>query len=247
MCKILVLWATPRSRSTVFERIMLERKDFQVTHEPFGRYYYFSTERRNNRAQNVEAKPEYDSEVIWKELLEKGAQFPVFMKELAYYIAHKVDKSFMAQCTNTFLIRHPRQMLPSLYDKWPDFTMEETSYAELYQLFVLAKELTGKIPVVIDADDLVKNPTTTMQAYCHAAGIQFLPKSLEWGTGSRPEFNWWEGGSWHDDVNQSNRVRKMPPKNYLSVSANDKLEQAYQYCLPYYEKMFTHRLRIEDV
>nr|WP_293108444.1 hypothetical protein [Okeania sp. SIO2F4] len=38
--KIVVLWAHPRSLSTVFERIMMERGDFKIFHEPFAYVYY---------------------------------------------------------------------------------------------------------------------------------------------------------------------------------------------------------------
>jgi hypothetical protein len=33
---LLMLWGTPRSRSTAFFRMMAERGDFTVVHEPFS-------------------------------------------------------------------------------------------------------------------------------------------------------------------------------------------------------------------
>jgi hypothetical protein len=36
MNPMIALWAHPRSRSTVLERVFIERKDFQVFHEPFS-------------------------------------------------------------------------------------------------------------------------------------------------------------------------------------------------------------------
>ena len=40
MYPIIALWAHPRARSTVFERVMMERGDLQVLHEPFSYVYY---------------------------------------------------------------------------------------------------------------------------------------------------------------------------------------------------------------
>ena len=40
MNKIVPLWSVPRSISTGFERMMFERGDFKVIHEPFGYYFY---------------------------------------------------------------------------------------------------------------------------------------------------------------------------------------------------------------
>ena len=36
MNRMVALWAHPRSRSTVLERVFIERGDFEVFHEPFS-------------------------------------------------------------------------------------------------------------------------------------------------------------------------------------------------------------------
>ncbi len=36
MNRMIALWAHPRSRSTVLERVFIERGDFEVFHEPFA-------------------------------------------------------------------------------------------------------------------------------------------------------------------------------------------------------------------
>ena len=40
MNKIVPLWSVPRSISTGFERMMFERGDFKVIHEPYGYFFY---------------------------------------------------------------------------------------------------------------------------------------------------------------------------------------------------------------
>lgn len=37
---IIALWIHPRSNSTAFERVMTERKDLKILHEPFAYFYY---------------------------------------------------------------------------------------------------------------------------------------------------------------------------------------------------------------
>ena len=39
--KPVALWAVPRSISTAFERVFVERDDFEVLHEPFSAAYYY--------------------------------------------------------------------------------------------------------------------------------------------------------------------------------------------------------------
>src|SRR5215216_5749512 len=68
--KPVALWAVPRSISTAFERVFVERGDFKVFHEPFSASYYYSTERRSNRYANKESKDEYNHESILAEIIE---------------------------------------------------------------------------------------------------------------------------------------------------------------------------------
>ena len=56
--KPIALWAVPRSISTAFERVFVERDDFEIFHEPFSASYYYSEERLSDRYSDVEPKAE---------------------------------------------------------------------------------------------------------------------------------------------------------------------------------------------
>lgn len=126
----------------------------------------------------------------------------------------------------------------------PDFTLQEAGIAESYQLFELAKTVNGTTPVVIDADDLVKQPAATIQAYCEAVGIPFLPQALSWKPGLPSNFTWWEAGSWHSQVKSSRGFNSSIKKNYISVEENEHLKRVYELCFPYYMELHKNRLRI---
>ena len=143
MNKILVLWSHMRARSTAFTRMMTERGDFFVMNEPFARYYYFSDERVSHRRSDVEQQPKYRFDTILKGLLQKSETQALFIGEHAYYVTPRADSDFISLFQNTFLIRNPAQSLPSLYDKMPDFTLQETGYKESHQLFELVKATEG--------------------------------------------------------------------------------------------------------
>ena len=63
---------------------------------------------------------------------------------------------------------------------WPDFTLEETGYAELNRLFEIVNQMSGKTSILIDSDDLVKKTEATIKAYCNAVGIPFIQEALKW-------------------------------------------------------------------
>ncbi|MEO1430355.1 MAG: sulfotransferase family protein [Cyanobacteria bacterium J06633_8] len=244
MKKILALWATPRSTSTAFERMMRERGDFLVFDEPFGLSFFYSEERRNTtRYPDVELNAKYNFGSILEQLKQETQKQPVFIKDMGRFVTHIVNQNFLSHFTNTFLIRNPAKSLPSLFAIWPDFTLEEAGYAELYQIFQKAQEISEKLPIVIDSDDLVQKPEATVKAYCHAVGIPFIKEALEWESKVQPEINQWEG-KWHSDVQSSQGFKERKNKNYVSVEDNEHLKHAYEFCLPYYQKLYENRLVI---
>lgn len=48
---------------------------------------------------------------------------------------------------------------------------------------MLSNELTQEVEVcVIDADDLLDNPTDVIEAFCTSVGLDYDPKMLKWDT-----------------------------------------------------------------
>ncbi|NIR29058.1 MAG: sulfotransferase family protein [Gammaproteobacteria bacterium] len=244
MNKILVLWAMPRSRSTAFEWMMRERGDFVVLHEPFGEAYYHGADRWTQRAASVAPHPAYSYANVWRKLRAQAEGRKLFMKDFALHLMHMADGEFLSHFEHTFLIRDPAEMLPSLYDQWPDFTIHETGYRELYELFERVRQREDRIPPVIDAGDLVTSPEPVVRAYCEAVGIRFIPEALRWRPGARSEVSWYDGGSWHGYLQSSQGLRAQPSRRYLPVDANEHLRDAYAICRPYYRELFENRLRI---
>jgi len=238
--KPIALWAVPRSISTAFERVFVERGDFTVFHEPFSVSYYYSTERRSSRYAEEEPKEEYEHGRVLKKILTLGEK-PVFIKDMAYHVAGFMTPEFVRNFRNTFIIREPRYVLASLYEMWPDFTFEEAGYEDLYRLFGYATE-EGQKPIVVDALDLSENPERLVAAYCKNLGIPHKPEALSWEPREIPEWRMWEG--WHDEAQQSTGIGKASREE---VTLPSELEAAYEHCLPYYEALYEKRLRPAEV
>ncbi len=244
MEKILALWAVPRSTSTAFERMMRERGDFWVVDEPFGLSFYYSEERRNTtRYPDIKPNSQYNFRSTLEKLKQENEKKPVFIKDMSYQVAPVANQEFLSHFENTFIIRNPVKMLPSLFNNWSDFTLEETGYAEHYKLFEMAKEISGRVPIVIDSDDLVQKPKATVKAYCNLLGIPFIEEALEWEPKPQLEINQWEGG-WHNYLQSSQGFQARENKSYASVEDNEHLRQAYGYCLPYYQRLYENRVVI---
>lgn len=242
MNKILALWAIPRSTSTAFEWMMRQRGDLSCHHEPFGEAWYYGEDNRTPRPNKVGVKPGLSYASVWQDLQGDAQQRAVFMKDFPHYILHMADPSFLAQFTHSFLIRDPKKMLPSMYDKWPDFRIDECGYAEQRALFDRLCDQNGSAPPVVDSDDLLNRPRATVRAYCEAVGIAYIEDALTWDEGERTSVSWYDKGSWHDNLKSSTGL--APQKtNYVDITHNDHLMSAYEACRPHYEALYQHRLQ----
>jgi hypothetical protein len=191
---VLALWATPRTVSTAFERMMIERGDRLVLDEPWSRAYYFGPERRSDRYALTFPESTYAA-------VEAGvlaSDEPVFLKDMAYHAAPGITDDALRAITHTFLIREPRAALRSLHRRWPDFTDDEAGYAAQHALFDRVVEVTGSTPAVIDSDELRADPNRVIADWCDRVGIDHRPESLRWEPGMQPEWQLWR--SWYENA-----------------------------------------------
>ena len=231
--KPIALWAVPRSISTAFERVFVERDDFEVFHEPFSASYYYSQDRLSERYGDEKPDPENDYARVLARVLEPRVK-RVFVKDMAYHAKPLLNPEFAASFTNTFILRDPKYVLTSLNKMWPDFTLEETGYEHLWRLFRLATRV-GQNPVVIDAMTFSENPVGVLAAYCERVGVPFDPDSLSWQPREVQRWESWDG--WHDEAQNSTGIKRAERRDFELPS---ELERAYEQCLPYYYRLAAH-------
>jgi hypothetical protein len=241
--KILALWATPRSTSTAFEWMMRMRGDMTCFHEPFGEPWYQGEEPLWPRLKPDSPRtPGLTFESVWAELKGAAEQGAVFSKDFPHYIEHMWTDAFLGHFTHSFLIRDPAKVATSMYKHWPDFVLKEIAFVEQGRLFERLSDRTGAAPPVIDSDDLLEDPHGIVEAYCAAVGIPFLPEALSWEPGARDEVSWYDGGSWHENLRNSDGL-KPQPRRYLDIAqAPDRVKEIHEIVLPHYERLHVHRL-----
>jgi hypothetical protein len=237
----IALWAVPRSVSTAFERVFIERDDAEVLHEPFSHAYYHGPERQSDRFEAVKPQPEHAYEAVMAEALAARETPVLFMKDMAYQVRPIEDPRFFAEFTNTFLIREPQETLLSLHRIWPDFTFEEAGFVEQAQLFELVTDALAQPAVVVDATDFRRDPERTMAAYCAAVGIEHREDALSWEAGAVPEWQNW--ADWHREAEQSSGI--LPP---APDGAADQLpahvQAMVEMCRPHYQRLHAERLAV---
>ncbi len=233
---VLALWSAPRCRSTAFARMMAERDDRVVVHEPFSQVVDFGEVKVGDRV----ARTEQD---VLAALRAIAAEKPVFFKDTTdfHYPALLADQAFLAAATHTFIIRHPVEAIASHYKLNPDLGRDEVGFAWLHEIFNAVRAATGTTPVVIDSDDLLDRPAGTVEAYCQAVGIPFLPDALSWQPGMRSE--WQATSRWHESTSRTAGFTREAGSRAEVVAANPVLQAHCDYHLPYYEQLRAAALR----
>jgi sulfate adenylyltransferase len=233
--KPVALWAVPRSISTAFERVFVERDDFEVLHEPFSASYYYGEDRLSDRFADAEPKAEYGYERVAEDVF-RPREERVFLKDMAYHAKKLLSPEFASRFVNTFIVRDPKYVLMSLYKMWPDFTLEETGYEDLYRMFRYATD-AGEEVAVVDAMTFTENPAGVLAAYCEHLEVPFTAGSLTWESRDVKKWDNWEG--WHADAEESTGIK---PATRRDPELPEELHEAYEFCLPYYYELAAHAI-----
>lgn len=160
----------------------------------------------------------------------------LFMKQMAHHLV-ALDLAFLQETTSVFLIRDPRDMLPSLTMQLPDAGLADTGLATQWQLFEqLAND--GHAPVVIDSRQLLIDPAGVLALLCTALDIPFDEKMLGWTAGARSEDGIW-ARYWYDAVHRSTGFQPYREKGEFPGHLNELLDE----CRPYYDKLCAYALR----
>ena len=234
--KPIVLWAVPRSRSTAFLRIMLERGDLEVAHEPFSYlqvdgHYELAGRRVTSTVGLLDVMLEVNA-----------AERRVFAKDTTDYTYPPLlkDERLFNDVINTFMIREPHGAISSHYAMNPGATLEEYGFEYLHAIFDAVRSATGEVPPVIDGDDLVADPETTVRAYCERVGLAFKPEAMRWDPGRQA--NWQRTDRWHAEVAESSGLVAKTPGQRETPDTNDHLRRIADHHQPFYDALAHHRL-----
>jgi Sulfotransferase domain len=234
---VIAMWSPPRCRSTAFERMMTERGDLKVVHEPFNILASTGSYRLDGRVHT-------DETALFEAiagLADRGPR-PVFLKDTTdhRFPGLLADPRFATRIRHTFIIRDLAEVIASHYALRPGITAEHVGFGHCWEIFERVRGTTGVPPVVVDAADLVADPAGTAAAYSAALGLPHRPGAVRWAPGDRRE--WHVYADWHRDVATSAGIHHRSGEYTETVHNNPHLAGLHAANLPYYERLHAHRL-----
>jgi hypothetical protein len=156
---------------------------------------------------------------------------------MSHHMVAGFPLDWMDDVTNVFLLRAPERVLASYAQKREDVTLADIGFEGQAKLFDRVAQRTGKAPVVVDSDDVRRDPEGTLSVLCAAVGLDWDPAMLRWARGAHAEDGVW-GRHWYNAVYNSTGF--SPPDAIGPLP--DRLAQIADEARPFYERMKGFRL-----
>ncbi len=237
----IAMWSGPRNISTALMRAWGNRPDTIVCDEPLYGHYLKVTGLPHPGAAEVIESQETDWRVVVRELTGEipGGKRVYYQKHMAHHLLPEIERDWTDALTNCFLIRDPREMLTSLVKITPEPGVVDTGLPQQVALLDRIVERTGGVPPVIDARDVLEGPRRMLGLLCDAVGVEFDERMLSWPSGPRDTDGVW-AKHWYGEVERSTGFRPYRPKD---DEVPPGLEDVYEECLGYHERLHRYRLR----
>ncbi|KAJ4719298.1 Branched-chain-amino-acid aminotransferase-like protein [Melia azedarach] len=230
-------WSAPRSLSTCLVYSFAQREDMEVLDEPLYATFLRLTGVNRPYREELLSKMESDGNKVVKEVIfGPGGKKYRFCKHMAKQHVPCLPDDLMKKGKHIILIRNPLDILPS-FDKVVPPSFQELGLADLVSIYSELCQL-GKRPVIIDSDDLQRDPEATLRGLCEDLDIPFQTAMLRWEAGPKPIDGLWAPW-WYESVHKSTGF--SPPREYpapFPLSLYELLEQS----LPFYN-MLRRRVR----
>ena len=237
----MAMWSGPRNISTAMMRAWDSRADTFVIDEPFYAYYLNETNLDHPGKERVIHEGELDLEKISNGLVGdvSNSCSIYYQKHITHHLLDSIDRGWMKSVKNCFLIRDPKDMILSYSKVHPDLNMHLLGLEEQNEIFEYVRDLTGEIPPIIDAKDVLMNPRDLLIKFCDKIGVLFSEEMLSWSRGIRKTDGSW-GKYWYKNVVKSTGFNNYKPK---IEKVPKKYEELYSDCCLLYEKLYSLRIK----
>jgi len=235
------MWSGPRNISTAMMRAWENRPDTVVWDEPLYAYYLSRTGIAHPGAGEVIAAGEPD----WRAVVARCVgEIPdgraiYFQKHMTHHVLDEMGRDWLAQVSNCFLIRDPREVIASYARVRDDVTVADLGVLQQTDLFDRVAALTGSTPPVVDSRDVLMNPEGMLRALCDALGVAFSARMLNWPPGARSSDGLW-ARYWYASVERSTGFEPYLPR---ACDLPAHLMPLAEACMADYERL--HRLRLQ--
>ena len=238
--KRIAMWSGPRNLSTAMMRSFGARADCAVSDEPFYAAYLAATGLQHPMRDEVMASQPQDAGRVAADMLGPvpGGKSVWYQKHMSHHMIPGFPLDWMDGVTNVFLLRSPERVLASYAQKRESVTLADVGFEGQAMLFDRVAQRTGIAPVVVESDDIRRDPEGTLRALCAAIDLPFDPAMLAWAPGQHAEDGVW-APHWYGAIFASTSF--APPDETMPVLPGH-LAAIAEAARPYYETMRAYKI-----
>jgi hypothetical protein len=232
----IAVWSGPRNISTALMRAWENRPDTWVVDEPLYAHYLTQVKVAHPGVDEVVATHDPN----WERVVRGLTAEPIphgraiyYQKHMAHHWLAHLQGEWIFALRNIFLIRHPAEMLPSLSNKMGPPALRDTGLPQQLELYEMIRERTGLAPMVLDSEDVLRDPRAALERLCAAVGVEFDARMLHWPAGRRETDGVW-AKYWYDAVEKSTGFEPYRPRDRTVAPA---LKPLLAECLPLYDQL----------
>ncbi len=238
----IAMWSGPRNISTAMMRAWENRTDTAVTDEPFYAYYLLKTGTRHPGREEVMASQPTEWRIV-AEMLKgpiPGGKAIWYQKHMTQHILPEMPLDWLDGLMNCFLIRAPEEVVASFTVIRPDAALWELGFEQQARIYEHVCRQSGRPPLILDAADILKEPTGMLRALCTRLGITFSERMLHWPAGSRSSDGVW-AKNWYQAVERSTGFE---PYKARAIKLTDFQSRLAEQCRPFYARLWSQRLTV---
>ena len=233
------MWSGPRNISTAMMRSFGSRPDCEAIDEPFYAYYLAKTGLKHPMYEEVIASQSTDWRAVAETLnAPRPAGSILYIKHMTHHMTTEVDLGSFKHHRNCFLIRDPKRVIASYAVKWDRVTTEDIGIKRQLEIFRALEGLTGRSSVVVEAEDILRQPEAILTKLCAALDIPWMPEMLSWKKGRHPEDGVW-AKHWYASVEETTG---FAPYEEREVELKPELMDLLAEQLPFYEELRARKI-----
>ncbi len=219
-------------------RSWASRSDTTVIDEPFYAHYLQFTGYDHPGAEEIIATYETDWRRVIDGLVPDGSSAGkiVYQKHMTQHMLKHIDRSWIAQVSNCFLIRDPRRILLSFSKVIPDPRLDQLGLAQQVEIFQYVRKVTGTVPPVISSRGVLTDPEGSLRGLCALLDLPFESAMLRWQAGRHEGDGIW-AKHWYASVEKSTG---FAPYRHDDSPLPQHLRGLLDQCQGLYEQMAEH-------
>lgn len=238
----IAMWSGPRNISTAMMRAFEARGDCAVVDEPFYAYYLAHAGVTHPMHDEVLAsQPQRMQDVIAQlQAPLPGGKALQYQKQMAHHMLGNIDSDWLGSLRHAFLIRDPAAMVASYAQKRETVSAVDLGLARQREIYAEVCSITGQMPPIIDAADVLANPQAMLRALCAALDIDYVGDMTRWPPGLRDTDGAW-APHWYHAVAASGGFEKPMPRQ---IALTDTQRSVVDHCYQDYRFLHEHRLGV---